>query len=1064
MKYASGGKANWLGANFEKRVATESLITLLLDGRVSTQSLVAVRLQAASRPDDIHLFFHDGTEHRVSVKSGALRYSWNSNERFVSAIDEFIVAFNDRNPNLTRLVLSTEAELCSRKVHHFGRWLDKVRCHPDLSSLSESSTSQEENQFLDDVKRKLSESVNDIHDFLALVHVEGSIGYEQWFDQTVIRLAQTLGISSARAKEILFCIESLVAKYSSHGGLVNRNALDSALGNTGAARTAVPARVLRVFRREDLHQLTDYVVQDQALGLQLIERPELICAEPSTLTVVTGRPGSGKSRALATRCLSDHPATTIVVGPRFREEHLPALREVLVREPCVLLWDDVEANNTLVTETVAEVCALENHRILLSCSQQESLELIDNLHQWTPNHCSPTLIKLVPFDYKSLLRLVTDLEQRIGLELCDETRNALVDHAFAADGGPRFAVSLGRLVKQKTTGRIRPEDVAKLPSDLVLVWRSLYRSLNFDRTAQTVLKLFRFFAQRGIRVGIAGAEAVAGIALDIPNNDFDLTVERLLESGWLVGLDEVELCHEVCIAAIPNFSSHRQDRIEGTIAFNDKIDGEIGLRLRCDLVSYLLVASTVAVSENEATSAAVRAATVGMLAIDKVVGWHNSGSFTELQITTATACNVAAAQGLDSGSIFGSATAIKLSCGEAGQERRNWFLEKGAELAGDCIARVISETAVSPDLLIAQSGLIKVESCWARAMLGTKTGQERTALLEEARSLATEVIRFSENTHNLRYLALGLITRSNTLFYLASEGPGTYLWMAFRAHLDASRAIVICQLNGFVRLIAAALLPAAASEARISSFSEGVARSELLESSRTRSLEASKSFEYLGLSELEAHALSNCADATFELGENEQEQKRVQIVRLGDAAISAAKRSGNGIALFEAQVGAAIRKMELGKLDESLVPSAVALAKSALHTAQNYGNTRNLGRAYLALTRTVVVAMECSKEIEEEQKWRAYGLELAEKTIQAHIDSDYSSLLSLSLLLARLDAKTETETALTLLISIAKEAIEPSLSDLTYDIGRSLTETGTDTGRELGISLVIAALNSTFTE
>jgi hypothetical protein len=320
--------ANWKGIIFEGRVGVDFAVSLLLGDRAghSPGAISRLRFQTPEEPDDISVHFEDGTNWRISAKGGSLKCDWRPDSPFGGAMLQFQrgahpEATSGHRRRAPRLVLAV-AHRCSRRIIAFGSWLDRAKRQPSLAAVRAAQLTREEGEFLEGLGNLLAGTGEEhLYNLLLSMDVRQYRAPSQWHEDLIERLMR-VARSRADAEAVIDALIVEVQDFASEGGTLTRHGVKELVDGKGVRVVMAGSfRGLRVLSKPPVQELQQLLVPDTVGLSELVEREELLdAASEGRSLIVTGKPGSGKSTALAAlgSCLCKD--TTIAVGPGFRGE------------------------------------------------------------------------------------------------------------------------------------------------------------------------------------------------------------------------------------------------------------------------------------------------------------------------------------------------------------------------------------------------------------------------------------------------------------------------------------------------------------------------------------------------------------------------------------------------------------------------------------------------------------------------------------------------------------------------------------------------------------------------
>ena len=564
---STGGRANWAGATFELRLGVQFCVYILVGEYAGLAPGAArrVQFQAPGIVDDLVLEF-DGATWAVQAKSGSsVRVEWSPGSPFGKALRQLYRGATSGQVDLAagsldRVVLAVDHQ-AHDSITAFGQWLEQARQHYEWQSFAAASTgkkrtwAQQLPAFLD------APADEKLLAFLKHLYVQRAPAPDEWQSELRGWLLREGVPDNDTAERALDLLVAHMVQIAPHAGQRDYKALRRACEDVpGLPRPgAPPFRLFRQPTEDELYRaLQTYDVRMEPF----IERPELAAALDSDQGVlVAGRPGSGKSHALVKLALARPAWPVLVVARHFCAEDLSRLLAQLrrVHSSYQLLWDDVHDKPDLFADAVLRLAEQGDRvRVLAAYREQHKPDVAKRV---TPEFCRragivPEPLQLQPFDADQATDMAQAVAGMYGLGFDGATTAALARHVERGDGGPLFAIAIGRLLQdQAAQGEpVRAADVARLPDDLRQTWRSLYERLAEQPNGfvmQNVLGVLRFLRQIACPLDARLVELVFTHVLGHGLGELNGAAQALARAGWLRREAEGFVAHDVTLEAVP---------------------------------------------------------------------------------------------------------------------------------------------------------------------------------------------------------------------------------------------------------------------------------------------------------------------------------------------------------------------------------------------------------------------------------------------------------------------------------------------------------------------------------
>jgi len=648
MERASiGGRANWAGAAFELRLGVEFCVYILMGDAAGLGPGAArrVQLQAPEVVDDLILEFETGSRWAIQAKAGqSVRVEWNPRRPFGKALcqlhDGATSGQIDLAPgSLDRLELAVDHR-AHASVTGFGEWLAKARQHHDWDHFAAASTGPEQGWVQKLPALLETEPDDDLLAFLKKLYVRRRPSPDEWWSNLRGRLRGWGVPADGTPDRILDVFLARVAEIAPHAGQLDYDDLRRACeGLPGLPRPGVPS--FRLFHGPTEDELYRALKMPPDRPSGFVGRPELAEALGSERGVlVAGRPGSGKSHALIKLALARPDWPVVVVAPHFRADDLSRLIAQLrrVHTPYQLLWDDVHDDPALFADAVSRLAGQGDGargprvRVLAAYRDQYERAVRERV---TPDLCrragvQPEPLRLVAFDTGQATRMAGTVAELLDLTLDEAALQAFARHVREGDGGPLFALSTGKLLREEQErGRpIRAADVARLPEGLLETWRYLYERLADwpdGSCIQGLLGVLHFLHRIGCPLRARLAELLFTRTLEYRRGEFDAAARTLAREGWLRREENEFAAHDVTLEAVAG-EEEEPDGFPRFVRFaREGVDGEersLGL-LRDALGRFFYRRIAFAERKDERRQAAETAVSFGAQAIKDFRAAHS---------------------------------------------------------------------------------------------------------------------------------------------------------------------------------------------------------------------------------------------------------------------------------------------------------------------------------------------------------------------------------------------------------------------------------------------------------
>jgi tetratricopeptide (TPR) repeat protein len=570
MERASvGGRANWAGAAFELRLGVEFCVYVLVGeaAGLAPGAVRRVQLQAPEAVDDVVLEFETGTRWAVQAKAGkSVRVEWNPNRPFGKALRQLYGGATsgqvDLAPDsLDRVELAVDHR-APGTITDFGHWLESARYHHAWERFVAACTTQAEREWAERLPALLNTVADDdLLVFLKRLHVRRAPQPDAWRGELRGRLIVAGVPDAAAADRILDVLLAQVAQAAPHAGQLDRDdLLRACAGLAGLPRPgAPPFRLFHAPTEDDLYRA---LRMPPSRPSYFVERPELTAALDSDQgMLVAGRPGSGKSHALIKLALARPGWPVIAVARHFQADDLSRLSAQLrrVHAPCQLLWDDLHEKPDLFADATSRLAEREDSvRVLAAYRIQYESAVRKRV---TPELCHRAGIRseplrLQPFDVNQATRMARAVAEALDLALDEAALDAFAAHIERGDGGPLFALSTGRLLReeQEQGWPVHAADVARLPEGLLEAWRHLYTRLG-DRPdgscVQALLGVLHFLHQIACPLNVRLVELLFTRTLEYRRGEFDGAARTLAQEGWLRREEDAFAAHDVTLETVP---------------------------------------------------------------------------------------------------------------------------------------------------------------------------------------------------------------------------------------------------------------------------------------------------------------------------------------------------------------------------------------------------------------------------------------------------------------------------------------------------------------------------------
>jgi hypothetical protein len=553
---SSGGIANWRGASFELRLTVDYCVSALLDedAALGPGAITTVQLQApahAEPVDDLIVCFESGDKWAVQAKAGSSAgVSFNPNRPFGKALRQLYSGATGAQIDLAfasqdRLMLAVDHQ-APASVTAFGEWLTKARSHTNWQGFARAGqVNADERRFLEELPPFLDAPPGD--ELLRFLHhcwIRRTPPPDQWEEELRQRLMMASVPGPETARAILAVLVNEVqggAPYSAgHSPASLRRACQKA-GISDLPRA--PGRAFQLFEEFTEDSLYRALDMPPLRVDRFVERPELAPALASDQSVlIAGRPGIGKSHALIRLALTQPDRPVVVVARTFGPDDISRLTGRLRRmcRPYQLIWDNIHEHPRLFAQAIERLGA-QGEPVRLLAAYREYAEA-DVRKQITPDLCRRSglpaePLRLHPFEAGQAAEMTDAVAHALNLAMDEEARRQWVRHIEKADGGPYFAISTGKLLGQKSGGRVRAGDVGGLPDDLLDIWRWLYRGLGEVPQGfhmQSVLHCAHFLHRVGCPLNARLMELLATQVEGMSRAEYLGAGEQLRRAGWLI--------------------------------------------------------------------------------------------------------------------------------------------------------------------------------------------------------------------------------------------------------------------------------------------------------------------------------------------------------------------------------------------------------------------------------------------------------------------------------------------------------------------------------------------------
>ncbi|MBN1324511.1 MAG: hypothetical protein JW986_11030, partial [Methanotrichaceae archaeon] len=647
---------------------------------------------------------------------------------------------------------------------------------------------------------------------------------EAWRSEMVRLLINGFPIESSAASKVVDLIFSKVIKAAQTRGPFTAEVIIEACtkeGIEGLNPLSNPFQpIVDIDLREDgaLAKLAK-ALNPGTIRPKYVNRPELQAFSENSGAFILGKKGIGKTEALIHLAMARPDMPVVVVKRGFGRESLSYLfnKVRLLRRQSgghyQLIWDDIQKNPMLFAQVMADLSRQGGVRILCAGRIEDKSRIIEEIPPLLRQRAGLQDVTLSRFEEEQAFQMAQSVARSMGLEMEDSALKALADQIRRGDGGPLYAIVLGRLL-QVPEKIIRLGDVQKLnqalssmmearrknekisgpaeADDLQEAWLMLYNRLEGRSHQKNLLRCLSFLHEISCPPlkEIVRLLYTSGLGLQ---EKFDDAVEEL-QGLWLQEQGGEIICHDVSLEAVPK-DGDRFQRL-ALFAHQDIVGNDLGLGLlRASLSTYIQKKVPTTTERRVRRDLLQRAKELGELAIVSFRGQdHKAHLGTALSNTSYALSELAGLETRregrqkllekaiayieeaikirrDLGLMANVATSLNnasnlysnLAGLETSREGRQKLLEKAIAYIEEAI-KIRRELGMMADVAMSLNNASNLYSNLA----GLETSREgRQRLLEMAISYIEEAIQLYRDLGLMADVAMSLNNASNRYSYLA---------------------------------------------------------------------------------------------------------------------------------------------------------------------------------------------------------------------------------------------------------------------------------------------------------
>jgi hypothetical protein len=291
---ASGGRANWGGADFELRLGVDLCVDILRgeEAGLAPGAIRHVQPQAPGAIDDLVLEFETGTRWAVQAKAGSsVRVEWNPGRPFGKALRQLYEGvtagqIDASAESLDRAVLAVDHR-APHSITEFGDWLDQARHHHRWEYFVASATNEREREFASQLPPFLDADAGDtLLAFLKQCHVQRAPPPDEWRSRLRGRLIRAGVPDADTADRILDLALARVEAVFPHGGQETARSRLIVAVNRGLAALAPSARWQALTRRLFSSRTPTIVLE---LLISHLAADMSICRNSTAIPLLAGR-------------------------------------------------------------------------------------------------------------------------------------------------------------------------------------------------------------------------------------------------------------------------------------------------------------------------------------------------------------------------------------------------------------------------------------------------------------------------------------------------------------------------------------------------------------------------------------------------------------------------------------------------------------------------------------------------------------------------------------------------------------------------------------------------------
>jgi len=336
-------------------------------------------------------------------------------------------------------------------------------------------------------------------------------------------------------------------KFETRTNLLLTDGIDRALIHLQEIRQSLQRR--RYYERIDTDE-EDWLAQVAALldtetRVPFVDRDELERLPENKQTLLLGRKGAGKSRALIKLAdrLGDEVDHVVVPQEQLQETRdIDRLLDERFDGDLLLLWDDIHGINPGDENQVFDVGVSKLDRDLreegytlhvLAAARSEEQHRLPR--DYDRRRSEFDVKKLDLLDFQTLVDLFEKALGAYDVDADEKTKAEFARKATENDPSPFYVVSI---VSLSEGGRLTKDDVEQLPPDALGVWEEQYEDLRDEypesHTALRAVWLLRSF---GLPARQWLVERVAETVFGQRSTDFERGIGRLADMHWLIADD-----------------------------------------------------------------------------------------------------------------------------------------------------------------------------------------------------------------------------------------------------------------------------------------------------------------------------------------------------------------------------------------------------------------------------------------------------------------------------------------------------------------------------------------------